>query len=331
MTARQLKASARVHTPVMVDAMLAALAPQDGEAFVDGTFGGGGYAKALLEAAQCQVWGIDRDPDAAARASELASIYPGRLHALEGTFSEMDTLLSDRGVKAVDGVTLDLGVSSFQLEDPARGFSFQSDGPLDMRMGNTGRTAEDVINGEDETELRDVIRTYGEERHASRIARAIVSSRSIDPITSTRQLADIVVRAMPRTSGRKRRQIHPATRTFQAFRVYVNDEVGQLKRGLVAAERLLGPRGRLAVVSFHSLEDREVKQFLRLRSGLRSSQSRHVPPAPDKTPSPSFELLFRGVKRSSDPEVSSNPRARSARLRAAVRTNAPAWCEEQVA
>ena len=234
---------ARAHIPVMVDAVLAALAPQDGEAFVDGTFGGGGYTRALLEAAHCSVWGIDRDPGAVSRGAKLASDYPDQLNMLDGKFSEMESLLSDRGIDGIDGVALDLGASTFQLDDPGRGFSFQSDGPLDMRMGTAGRTAAKVVNEEEEPSLRHLIRTYGEERHAARIARAIASARSNEPIRSTRQLADIVVGAMPKAGNRRYRGIHPATRTFQALRIYVNDEIGELKRGLVAAERLLNPCG----------------------------------------------------------------------------------------
>ena len=311
------------HIPVMADAVLTSLAPRDGESFLDGTFGGGGYAEAILNAADCNVWGIDQDPAAVSRGAKLAKIYADRLHVMEGRFSEMESLLSANGVTGIDGVALDLGVSSFQLSDSDRGFSFQSDGPLDMRMGARGRTAAEVVNEEDESSLRQLIQTYGEERHARRIARSIVSERSREQINTTRRLADIVARAMPRVPGRSHREIHPATRTFQALRIYVNDEIGELKRGLVAAERLLNPRGRLAIVSFHSLEDREVKQFLRSRGGSRPRKSRHSPPEPVEAALPTFELLFRGVRRPSESETSHNPRARSARLRAAVRTLAP--------
>ena len=311
------------HIPVMADAVLNSLAPRDGESFVDGTFGGGGYAEAMLNAADCKVWGIDCDPTAVSRGAKLANEYTDRLHVVEGRFSEMESLLSERGISGIDGVALDLGVSSFQLDDNDRGFSFQYDGPLDMRMGADGRTAGEVVNEESEPSLRQLIYLYGEERHAGRIARAIVSERTREQIQTTRRLADIVVGAMPRTSGHRRREIHPATRTFQALRIYVNDEIGELRRGLVAAERLLNPRGRLAVVSFHSLEDREVKQFLRSRSGSRPATSRHSPPAPAESMQPTFELLFRGVRRPTESEVFQNPRARSARLRAAVRTLAP--------
>ena len=319
------------HIPVMADAVLTSLAPRDGESFVDGTFGGGGYTEAILKSADCNVWGIDRDPTAVSRGADLAKVYADKLHVVEGRFSEMESLLSERGITGIDGLALDLGVSSFQLNDSDRGFSFQSDGPLDMRMGAGGRTAGAVVNEEDESDLRHLIRTYGEERHAGRIARAIVFERSREPVRTTRRLADIVARAMPKVSGRRHHEIHPATRTFQALRIYVNDEIGELKRGLVAAERLLNPRGRLAVVSFHSLEDREVKQFLRARSGLRPRTSRHSPPEPEESAQPTFELLFRGVRRPSESEILQNPRARSARLRAAVRTLAPLYQAEMPA
>ena len=320
---RRASTNEPAHIPVMADAVLTSLDPQDGESFLDGTFGGGGYAEALLNAADCKVWGIDQDPAAVSRGAELAKIYDDRLQVMEGRFSEMESLLSVKGITGIDGVALDLGVSSFQLNDSDRGFSFQGDGPLDMRMGASGRTAAEVVNEEDESSLRQLIQTYGEERHARRIARLIASERSREQINTTRRLADIVARAMPRVPGRKHREIHPATRTFQALRIYVNDEIGELKRGLVAAERLLNPRGRLAIVSFHSLEDREVKQFLRSRSGSRPRTSRHSPPEPVEAALPTFELLFRGVRRPSESETSHNPRARSARLRAAIRTLVP--------
>jgi 16S rRNA (cytosine1402-N4)-methyltransferase len=315
------------HMPVMVDAILESLAPQDGDSYIDGTFGGGGYSRALLKAAECKVWGIDRDSDAVSRGTALVHQFPGRLDVIEGRFSDMVSLLSDHGITGIDGVALDLGVSSYQLQDSDRGFSFQIDGPLDMRMGKAGRTAEEVVNEEEETTLCDLIYSFGEERHARRVARAIVAERSREPIRTTGRLSDIIVDAMPRALAYRRRDIHPATRTFQALRIYVNDEIGELKRGLAAAERLLNPHGRLAVVSFHSLEDREVKRFLQKRGGLMSKTSRHRPPLPSETSAPTFELLFRGVRRPTDAEILENSRARSARLRAAIRTDAPA-CQE---
>ena len=316
--------SGLVHLPVMVDTILEFLAPQNGDSYVDGTFGGGGYSQALLRAADCRVWGIDRDPDAVSRSADLVHQFPGRLDVIEGRFSDMDLLLSNRGISGIDGVALDLGVSSFQLEDGDRGFSFQIDGPLDMRMGEAGRTAEEVVNEEEEFILRDLIYTFGEERHAGRIARAIVAERARGPIRTTGHLSDVVVNAMPKAFVRRGRDIHPATRTFQALRIYVNDEIGELKRGLAAAERLLNPCGRLAVVSFHSLEDREVKRFLQSRGGIKPKASRHRPPLQSENSEPTFRLLFSGIRRPTDAEISQNSRARSARLRAAIRTDAPA-------
>lgn len=313
------------HVPVLLAEVIAVLRPRDGAIFVDGTFGGGGYSRALLDAARCHVWAIDRDPRAIAGGQALALSYSHRLNLVEGRFGDMDRLLAARGVTRVDGVALDIGVSSPQIDEPARGFSFRFDGPLDMRMGDSGPTAADVVNGLDEAELADVIHRYGEERHARRIARAIVAARRTGPITRTLQLAEIVRGAVRRAAD----GIDPATRTFQALRIYVNDEIGELTRGLAAAERLLAPGGRLAVVSFHSLEDREVKDFLRARSG-GARASRHLPHA-RAARAPSFVLLGRRATRPSEAEIARNPRARSARLRAAERTAAPAWSTESAA
>lgn len=304
------------HVPVLLDEVVAALAPHDGATYVDGTFGAGGYSKALLEAAQCRVVGIDRDPEAVARGAALAARYEGRLRVVEGRFGDMARFL---GGEKVAGVALDLGVSSPQLDDPERGFSFRADGPLDMRMGRDGKSAADLVNTESEEKLAEIIREYGEERFARRIARAIVARR---PIFRTGELAAIVRDAIPR---RDPSGIDPATRTFQALRIWVNDELGELDRGLAAAEAVLAPGGRLAVVSFHSLEDRRVKDFLRRRSGGAPRASRHVPAAP--TPAPTFWLLSKKPVEPSAEELRRNPRARSARLRAAERTSAPAWAE----
>lgn len=312
-------ASALTHVPVMVSEVLAALAPRDGGIYVDGTFGGGGYSAAILDAAPCQVWGIDRDPAAVDRGRALARRYPGRLGIILGRFGEMDRLLAAEGVDSVDGVALDLGVSSQQIDDPARGFSFMREGPLDMRMGPDGPSAADVVNEASERDLADIIHAYGEERHARRIARAIVEARQRAPITRTLELADIVRRVVPRSPD----GLDPATRTFQALRIYVNDELGELRDGLAAAEIVLRPRGRLAVVSFHSLEDRAVKDFLRQRSGAGVGISRHVPTAVAPPPAPTFSLLERGAIKPSTAEGAANPRARSARLRKAERTSAP--------
>jgi 16S rRNA (cytosine1402-N4)-methyltransferase len=310
------------HVPVMLTEVLDALAPRDGALYVDGTFGLGGYTRALLETAQCKVCGIDRDPQAIAAGAVLAAQHPGRLELFNGRFGDMERLLTARGVTQVDGVALDIGVSSPQIDEPARGFSFRNDGPLDMRMGTDGPTAADIVNTADEADLADIIERYGEERFARRIARAIVTARTQQPITRTVQLAEIVRGVVRRTAD----GIDPATRTFQALRIYVNDEIGELQRGLAAAQRLLVPGGRLAVVSFHSLEDREVKSFLKRRSGGDESVSRHLPVRASRC-APSFKLLTRRAVRPGDSETGSNPRARSARLRAAERTAAPSWME----
>ncbi len=319
-------APATGHTPVLLDSVIAALEPRTGAVYIDGTLGGGGYTSALLAAADCIVWGIDRDPDAIARNSGLAARYAGRLHLVSGRFGDMQTLLADRGFGAVDGVTLDLGVSSMQIDDPTRGFAFAKDGPLDMRMDKAGKSAADLVNTVDEGELADVIHTYGEERLARRIARAIVAARTQAPIETTGQLAAIVrAVAAPRKRSRAGRdKIDPATRTFQALRIKVNDELAELDRGLGAAEAILKPGGRLAIVSFHSLEDRRVKVFLRQRSGNDGRGSRHRPDVAVRR-APAWRLLGRRAIRPSEAEIAQNPRARSARLRVAERTEAPSW------
>ena len=310
--------SAADHTPVLLAEVLAALAPRDGETVVDATFGRGGYARAILEAADCRVVAIDRDPEAVAAGEAMARAYPGRLAVLAGRFGELDRLVDG----PVDGIAFDLGVSSRQLDDPARGFSFRFDAVLDMRMGRDGQTAADAVNSLPEAALSDILWRYGEERLARRIARAIVAARAVEPITRTGQLADIARRVVPRSAD----GIDPATRTFQALRIHVNDELGELDSGLRAAERLLGAGGRLAVVSFHSLEDRRVKRFLDGRSGRRVGVSRHRP-ADDgpPRPSPTFTVQRRKAVMPLAAEIAANPRARSARLRSAVRTDAPAW------
>ncbi len=309
------------HVPVMLDEVLEVLAPRDGATYIDATFGAGGYSKALLESAACVVLGIDRDPDAVKRGAGLQSRYPGRLTVMAGCFGDMAEILDREGVQKVDGVAFDLGVSSPQIDDPERGFSFRFDGPLDMRMGGGGRTAADVVNQTEENELADILYAYGEERASRRIARAIVEDRVKSPLTRTGQLADLVRRVL----SRARDGLDPATRTFQALRIYVNDELGELDHGLAAAEKVLGPGGRLAVVSFHSLEDRRVKEFLKLRSGAAPRASRHMPVADAIPSAPTFQLLRRGVRKPSAKEMADNPRARSARLRAAKRTDAPCW------
>ena len=302
------------HLPVMLDEVVEYLAPVDGGVYVDGTFGAGGYSRAVLAAAACSVWAIDRDPAAVARGADVAAACAGRLTVLLGCFGDMLGLLERAGVTAVDGVMLDLGVSSMQIDNPERGFSFRQDGPLDMRMGSDGETAADVVNRLPERELADLIHQFGEERASRRIARAIVEYRAHTPITTTGQLAEIVRRVVRRAND----GIDPATRTFQALRIHVNDELGEIERGLAAAERLLKPEGRLVVVSFHSLEDARVKAFLRDRAGEGPRPHRHMPAAPAAA-APVFRALTRRPLRPRPEEISANPRARSARLRAAVR------------
>ena len=306
------------HIPVMLDEVMQALAPRDDAIYVDGTFGGGGYSEELLSRARCTVYGIDRDGDAIARGRALSERFSGRLMLIHGRFSEMDSLLAVRGVAGADGVALDLGVSSFQLDESERGFSFGHDGPLDMRMDRSaGKSAADLVNTLSEGELADLLRRYGEEKRAKALARAIVAAR---PITRTKELAEIVERTIPRGNAR----IHPATRTFQALRIAVNDELGEIERGLEAAERVLKPEGRLAVVSFHSLEDRIVKQFLAERTGRAGRGSRHAP-GREITAHPSFRTVGKNPAEPGAQEVARNPRARSARLRVAERLDAPVW------
>jgi len=312
------------HAPVMLREVIARLAPADGEVHLDGTFGAGGYSRAILEAAECRLYAVDRDPAAIARGASLAADFPTRFTLLQGRFGEMDRLLAEVGVERLDGVALDLGVSSPQLDEAGRGFSFRFDGPLDMRMSLEGPTAADVVNGWAEAELARVIFEYGEERFSRRIAKAIVAARQTAPIETTARLADIVRSVTPKSKD----GIDPATRTFQALRIEVNDELGELDRALVAAERLLAPGGRLAVVSFHSLEDRRVKTFLKARSGRAGGGSRHLPERPDQSRAPSFQTPPGGVDKPKADETAVNPRARSARLRFALRTQAPAWPAE---
>jgi 16S rRNA (cytosine1402-N4)-methyltransferase len=299
------------HVPVMLAEVLATLTPQDGATYLDATFGGGGYARAILEAAPgCTVFAIDRDPDAIARGAALAQAFAGRLHLVQGRFGDMLSLLRDRGIASLDGVVMDLGVSSFQLDQAERGFSFRADGPLDMRMEKSGPSAAELVNTLPERDLADIIFRFGEERFARRIARAIVTRRTEAPFTTTADLAALVRRAVPRDpSG-----IDGATRSFQALRIAVNDELGEVERGIAAALALLASGGRLVVVAFHSLEDRIVKQAMAAASG-RGGASRHDPAALFGRAKPDFHLLTPRALRPQEAECSANPRARSARLR----------------
>lgn len=310
------------HVPVLVDEVVHALAIARDETVVDGTFGAGGYARALLAAGAGRVIGFDRDPTAIANGPALVpdAFAEGRLTLIEERFSQMDRVLEERGIGLVDAIALDIGVSSMQIDTAERGFSFQADGPLDMRMGQSGPTAAEFLNQADEAEIAGVLRDYGEEPRARTIARAIVANR---PVERTGELAAIVRRALGYRQGQKS---DPATRTFQAIRIHLNAELDELEQGLVAAERSLRPGGRLAVVTFHSLEDRIVKRFFRTRSGSDPAGSRHRP-ALAPTRAPSFEQVAKPVS-PSERELSANPRARSARLRSATRSSAPAWASE---
>ncbi|HEY5300469.1 MAG TPA: 16S rRNA (cytosine(1402)-N(4))-methyltransferase RsmH [Acetobacteraceae bacterium] len=305
----------RGHTPVLAREMLGWIAPADDGVYLDATFGGGGYAEAILRAARCTVWAIDRDPDAIARGADLAASFPGRLHLIQGAFGDMLGLLAAHGVAMLDAVVLDLGVSSFQIDDPARGFSFRAEGPLDMRMGRTGQSAADLVNGLPERELADLLHELGEERAARRIARAIVAARAEAPVTTTTQLADLIRDVLPPD----RSGMDPATRSFQALRIRVNDELGEIARGLAAAARLLAPGGRLVVVSFHSLEDRIVKRFMIEAAGRNPAPSRHDPGGLVPRAAPGFRLLTPRAVRPDSVEIHANPRARSGRLRALER------------
>jgi 16S rRNA (cytosine1402-N4)-methyltransferase len=310
--------AAAPHVPVLLEEVIDALAIAPGETHVDGTFGAGGYTRGILEQGAARVFAFDRDPEAIQYGEEIAASSGGRLTLVPERFSRMRQALSSEGVDAVDGVTLDIGVSSMQLDRPERGFSFQGDGPLDMRMAQAGQSAADFLNTAAEAEIADIIFHYGDEPKSRRIARAIVAAR---PIERTRQLAEIVRKAVGHKPGAKK---DPATRTFQAIRIHVNEELQELEGGLAAAEQVLAPGGRLAVVTFHSLEDRIVKRFLRQRSGALPSRSRHLPAATETGPAPTFEAVGRPV-RAGEAEVALNPRARSATLRAARRNAAPPW------
>ena len=313
------------HIPVMLREVTEALAPKAGGVYVDGTFGRGGYTRAILDSADVRVVAIDRDPDAIAAGQSLVDQYKPRLTLLQGPFGAMDVLLVGQHISKVDGIALDLGVSSPQIDDPSRGFSFAADGPLDMRMSKSGPSAADVVNDMSERELADMIYTLGEERYSRRVARCIVEARAEQRISRTAQLAEIVREAVPRSAD----GIDPATRSFQALRIHVNDEMGELTRALNAAEALLSPQGRLAVVSFHSLEDRVVKEFMRRRSGAEANQSRHLPANDRDKPAPTLRVLTKKPVTPGEAEIAANPRARSAKLRVAERTEAPYQASSQ--
>jgi 16S rRNA (cytosine1402-N4)-methyltransferase len=314
------------HTPVLGREAVAMLAPRDGGIYVDATFGAGGYSRAILDAPGTRVIGIDRDRSAIAGGFDLVARSGGRLTLVEDRFSNLAGICAAQGVQGVDGVVMDVGVSSMQLDEADRGFSFRLGGPLDMRMGQDGPTAADVIGRASEADLANIIYIFGEERHSRSVARAIVAARKEAPIATTRALADIVSKVVRSKPG----EIHPATRTFQALRIFVNEELDELHLALAASERVLKPGGRLVVVSFHSLEDRIVKNFL-VERAKAGGGSRHLPEIAQAAPS--FVILTKRPVTPGDAEISANPRARSAKLRAAERTEAsahaaaalPAW------
>ncbi len=309
--------AAQPHYPVMLPEVMAALSPQAGELFIDGTFGNGGYSKAILEADDVSLIAIDRDPNVAPRVSDYAARYGSRFEFFAGAFSDMAEAVGDR---KVDGIVLDIGVSSMQLDQAVRGFSFQKDGPLDMRMAQSGPSAADAVAHLSHGDLAKIFQVYGEERRAKRCADFIVRAREVEPIITTAQLADLMAQALGKSG-----KINPATRVFQALRIFVNDELGELYRALLAAEAVLAPGGRLVVVAFHSLEDRIVKSYLRRRAGETKGQSRYMPEVEDTGPAASFTLPGRSALTASKAELSANVRSRSAKLRRAIRTDAAPW------
>ncbi|KPF78922.1 ribosomal RNA small subunit methyltransferase H [Brevundimonas sp. AAP58] len=308
------------HAPVLLAEVIEALSPGPGDVVIDATFGAGGYTRAIL-ATGAEVIALDRDPTVQAHADAVANDFPGQFQLVRTAFSGLSEAFADSGKARLDGAVFDIGVSSMQLDQAERGFSFMRDGPLDMRMSGEGESAADIVNTWDHGPLAHILKLYGEERQSGRIATAILRRRASEPFTRTLDLAEVVEKAL---GGRRGAPTHPATRTFQALRIAVNDELGELTAGLEAAEATLSPGGRLAVVTFHSLEDRIVKAFLTERSGNSPGGSRHAPVAVE-TRKPSFTLQFKGAREAGEAELAANPRARSARLRAAVRTEAPAW------
>ena len=308
------------HAPVLLAEVIEALAPVAGDVIIDATFGAGGYTRAIL-ATGATVIALDRDPTVQPHAEAVANDFPGRFTLVRTPFSGLAEAFADSGEARLDGVVFDIGVSSMQLDQAERGFSFMRDGPLDMRMGDEGETAADIVNGWDHGPMAHIFKLYGDERQSGRVATAILRRRAERPFERTLDLAEVVEKAL---GGRRGAPIHPATRVFQALRIAVNDELGQLRQGLEAAEAALSPGGRLAVVTFHSLEDRIVKAFLTERTGNAPGGSRHAPVAVE-TRKPSFILSFKGTREAGDAERADNPRARSAKLRAAVRTEAAPW------
>ncbi|CAN5444991.1 16S rRNA (cytosine(1402)-N(4))-methyltransferase RsmH [soil metagenome] len=308
------------HAPVLLAEVLEALSPQPGDVMIDATFGAGGYTRAIL-ATGAQVIGLDRDPTVQPHADAVANDFPGKFTLVRTPFSGLADAFAETGQPRLNGAVFDIGVSSMQLDQAERGFSFMRDGPLDMRMSSDGESAADIVNGYDHGPLAHLIKLYGEERQSGRIATAILRRRIVQPFTRTLDLADVIEKTL---GGRRGAPTHPATRTFQALRIAVNDELGELEAGLAAAEATLAPGGRLAVVTFHSLEDRIVKSFFTERSGNAPGGSRHAPVAIE-TRKPSFTLMFKGAREAGDAECAVNPRARSAKLRAGVRTDAPVW------
>ncbi len=308
------------HTSVLLDQVVEAIAPAPGQVVVDATFGAGGYTRAFLDQG-AEVIAFDRDPTARRFAEPLAEAAPGRFQLIERRFSELEDGLAEAGKTGCDGVAFDLGVSSMQLDEADRGFSFMRDGPLDMRMGRDGPTAADLVNTAEPVELARIFWLYGEERKSRHIVNVLARRRAEQPFTRTLDLAEVVERAL---GGRRGAPTHPATRVFQALRIAVNEELAELEAGLEAAERALVPGGRLAVVTFHSLEDRIVKSFLTERAGRTPAGSRHRPPS-EAGPAPTFDLQFKSARASGDAETAANPRARSAKLRAAIRTDAEPW------
>jgi 16S rRNA (cytosine1402-N4)-methyltransferase len=315
--------SATRHIPVLGAEAVDLLSPRDGGIYVDATFGAGGYSRVILDAADTRVIGIDRDRTAIAGGFDLVDRSNGRLTLVEDRFSNLAEVCAAHGVDAVDGVVMDVGVSSMQIDEAGRGFSFRLDGPLDMRMGHDGPTAADVVARASEADLANIIYIFGEERHSRAVARAVVAARKETPIVTTRALAEIVSKVVWAKPG----EIHPSTRTFQALRIFVNEELDELHLALAAAERILKPGGRLVVVSFHSLEDRIVKNFLAER-GKTGGGSRHLPETAQSAPS--FRILTKRPVTAGDDEVRANPRARSAKLRAAERTDAPAFAADSL-